>query len=41
VLNHQPGAGFNVTVKYADGHTVEFCANRGVQGRRQSVTLYR
>ncbi|MGM0412205.1 MAG: hypothetical protein ACQERG_02725 [Pseudomonadota bacterium] len=41
VLNHEPGAGFNVTVKYADGHTVEFCANRGVEGRRQSVTLYR
>jgi hypothetical protein len=40
-LNHPPAAGFNMTVRYADGVTQEFCANRGVEGRRQEVRLYR
>jgi hypothetical protein len=40
-LNHPPGAGFNMKVRYADGEILEFCANRGVQGKRQTVRLYR
>lgn len=40
-LNHPPAAGFNMTVRYADGVTQEFCANRGVEGWRQEVRLYR
>lgn len=40
-LNHPPGAGFNMKVRYADGETLEFCANRGVEGARQMVRLYR
>ncbi|OOG28746.1 hypothetical protein B1C78_00695 [Thioalkalivibrio denitrificans] len=40
-LNHPPGAGFNMKVRYADGESLEFCANRGVEGRRQTVRLYR
>jgi hypothetical protein len=40
-LNHPPGAGFNMKVSYADGETLEFCANRGVSGRHQAVRLYR
>lgn len=40
-LNHPPAAGFNMEVRYADGETQSFCANRGVEGRRQAVRLYR
>ncbi|WP_018873887.1 hypothetical protein [Thioalkalivibrio sp. ALJ16] len=40
-LNHPPGAGFNVEIRYADGHAQEFCANRGVEGREQEVRVYR
>lgn len=41
LLNHQPGAGFNLQVRYADGVQQEFCANRGVQGQYQQVRLTR
>lgn len=41
LLNHEPGAGFNVTVQYADGLKQDFCANRGKQGQRQQVILQR
>ncbi|WP_019625928.1 hypothetical protein [Thioalkalivibrio sp. ALJT] len=40
-LNHPPGAGFNVEIRYADGHVQEFCANRGVDGWAQEVRVYR
>ncbi|WP_019591579.1 hypothetical protein [Thioalkalivibrio sp. ALE20] len=40
-LNHPPAAGFNMEVRYADGEEQAFCANRGVEGRRQEVRLYR
>lgn len=40
-LNHPPAAGFDMEVRYADGETQSFCANRGVEGRRQEVRLYR
>lgn len=40
-LNHPPGAGFNVEIRYADGHVQEFCANRGVEGWEQEVRVYR
>lgn len=40
-LNHQPGAGFNVRVVYADGLEQEFCANRGDEARRQQLVLQR
>ncbi|WP_018935973.1 hypothetical protein [Thioalkalivibrio sp. ALJ24] len=40
-LNHPPAAGFNMEVRYADGEEQSFCANRGVEGRRQAVRLYR
>lgn len=41
VLNHEPGAGFNVVARYADGVEQDFCANRGEQGQRQQVILQR
>lgn len=41
LLNHQPGAGFNVVARYADGVEQDFCANRGEQGQRQEVILQR
>ena len=41
LLNHEPGAGFNVKVSYADGLVQDFCANQGVKGRRQQVVLSR
>ncbi|WP_018878455.1 hypothetical protein [Thioalkalivibrio sp. ALE28] len=40
-LNHPPGAGFNVEIRYADGHVQAFCANRGVDGWAQEVRVYR
>jgi len=40
-LNHPPGAGFNMKVRYVDGITQEFCANRGVREWAQEVRLYR
>ncbi|WP_017940990.1 MULTISPECIES: hypothetical protein [unclassified Thioalkalivibrio] len=40
-LNHVPGAGFNVEIRYADGHVQSFCANRGVDGWEQEVRVYR
>ena len=40
-LNHVPAAGFNVEIRYADGHVQEFCANRGVEGWEQEVRVYR
>ncbi|WP_038052860.1 hypothetical protein [Thioalkalivibrio sp. ALJ1] len=40
-LNHVPAAGFNVEIRYADGHVQEFCANRGVEGWAQEVRVYR
>jgi len=41
LLNHEPGAGFNVIARYADGVEQDFCANRGEQGQRQEVILQR
>ncbi|WP_114418717.1 hypothetical protein [Marinospirillum perlucidum] len=41
LLNHQPGAGFNVQVNFADGVKQDFCANRGEQGSHQKVILQR
>ncbi|MBE0508408.1 MAG: hypothetical protein IBX50_17095 [Marinospirillum sp.] len=41
LLNHTPGAGFNVIVDYADGVQQDFCANRGEQGQHQKVILKR
>lgn len=38
-LNHAPGRGFNTKVSYTDGLVQEFCANKGVSGRYQSVHL--
>ncbi|WP_018952780.1 hypothetical protein [Thioalkalivibrio sulfidiphilus] len=40
-LNHPPGAGFNMKVRYADGMVQEFCANRGVREWVQEVRIYR
>ncbi len=40
-LNHQPGMGFNVLARYADGQEQNFCANRGLEGWRQQVVLSR
>ncbi|WP_019593517.1 hypothetical protein [Thioalkalivibrio sp. ALM2T] len=40
-LNHVPAAGFNMEIRYADGHVQEFCANRGVDGWAQEVRVYR
>jgi len=41
LLNHEPGAGFNVIAQYADGLKQDFCANQGEQGQRQEVILKR
>ena len=41
LLNHEPGAGFNVVARYADGVEQDFCANRGEQGQYQEVILQR
>lgn len=41
LLNHEPGAGFNVVVRFADGMKQDFCANQGEQGQRQQVILQR
>ncbi|WP_143089500.1 hypothetical protein [Marinospirillum celere] len=41
LLNHEPGAGFNVVARYADGVEQDFCANRGEQGQQQEVILRR
>ena len=41
LLNHEPGAGFNVVARFADGVEQDFCANRGEQGQRQQVILQR
>lgn len=41
LLNHEPGAGFNVQVRYADGLEQDFCANQGEQGQYQKVILQR
>ncbi|MGM0552974.1 MAG: hypothetical protein ACQETK_04095 [Pseudomonadota bacterium] len=40
-LNHVPGAGFNMKIRYADGEVQEFCANQGVAGWEQEVRVYR
>ncbi|WP_024326909.1 hypothetical protein [Thioalkalivibrio sp. AKL19] len=40
-LNHVPGAGFNVEIRYTDGQVQAFCANRGVGGWAQEVRVYR
>lgn len=37
LLNHTPGLGFNVQVRYGDGRRQSFCALRG--DKRQRVTL--
>lgn len=41
VLNHPPARGFNVEVHYQDGEVQAFCANRGMQGHRQTLHLTR
>lgn len=41
LLNHPPGRGFNVVVRYADGQSQEFCANRGNSATRQHLPLQR
>ncbi len=41
LLNHPPGRGFNVEVRYADGQVSSFCANRGVRGSKQTLPLQR
>lgn len=41
LLNHTPGAGFNVIADYADGVQQDFCANRGTPGQYQRVILKR
>jgi len=40
-LNHPPAAGFNMKVRYGDGVTQEFCANRGIKEWAQEVRLSR
>lgn len=39
VLNHSPGMGFNVRVRYAGGSEQEFCALRGDDRRRAMIRL--
>lgn len=41
VLNHPPGKGFNVEVRYSDGKVQTFCANRNMEQRHQQLTLQR
>lgn len=41
VLNHPPGKGFNVEVRYADGQVQNFCANRTLKQRHQQLHLQR
>ncbi len=40
-LNRDPGPGYDVVARYADGHETSFCANTGVDARRQHVTFRR
>ncbi len=39
VLNHPPGAGFNVNVRYQGGQEQEFCALRGDERPRPAIHL--
>lgn len=39
VLNHPPGAGFNVNVRYQGGAAQEFCALRGDERTRPAIHL--
>ncbi|RBW48477.1 hypothetical protein [Marinobacter sp. F3R11] len=39
VLNHTPGAGFNVKVRYKGGATQEFCALRSDKQQRPTIEL--
>lgn len=41
LLNHPPGRGFNVEVRYANGDTRTFCANRGNNSPQQRLPLLR
>lgn len=41
VLNHPPGKGFNVEVRYSDGEVQSFCANRGILEQQQTLKLQR
>lgn len=40
-LNHEPGMGFNVKVRYADGQQQEFCAGQADDKRKQTLLLKR
>lgn len=39
LLNHTPGAGFNVNVRYKDGTIQEFCALRGDKQQKPTIEL--
>lgn len=41
LLNHPPGRGFNVEIRYADGQLRTFCANRGNMNPKQHLPLQR
>ncbi|WP_417516747.1 hypothetical protein [Marinobacter sp.] len=39
LLNHTPGAGFNVNVRYKGGEIQEFCALRGDKQQKPTIEL--
>lgn len=41
LLNHDPGLGFNVSVRYAGGDSQEFCARQADDDRIQVIALRR
>lgn len=41
VLNHPPGRGFNVEVRYSDGQQQIFCANKNLTAHHQQLFLKR
>ncbi|QEW07924.1 hypothetical protein [Nitrincola iocasae] len=41
LLNHDPGLGFNVSVRYAGGDSQEFCARQSDDQRQQTIALRR
>lgn len=41
LLNHDPGLGFNVSVRYAGGDSQEFCARQADDKRIQTIALRR
>lgn len=41
LLNHDPGLGFNVSVRYAGGDSQEFCARQADDNRIQTIALRR